>query len=280
VIDTHAHLDDDRFATDRADVVARAAAAGLSCVVTIGTDAATSRRNVELAERFPLLRSAVGIQPNHVAEAAAGDWDVIRELVGHPTVVAIGETGLDRYWDRAPFPLQEDYFARHLLLARETRKPVVIHCRQAEADVVRMLRAEFDARGPVAGVMHSFTGDAATARACLDMGLYESFAGMVTYKNAEDLRRVAATVPLYVSFAGMVTYKNAEDLRRVAATVPLDRLLVETDSPYLAPVPVRGKRNEPAYVVHTAECLAKVLGVSPDVIDQHTTRNAKLLFTV
>jgi TatD DNase family protein len=255
VIDTHAHLDDDRFATDRADVVARAAAAGLSCVVTIGTDAATSRRNVELAERFPLLRSAVGIQPNHVAEAAAGDWDVIRELVGHPTVVAIGETGLDRYWDRAPFPLQEDYFARHLLLARETRKPVVIHCRQAEADVVRMLRAEFDARGPVAGVMHSFTGDAATARACLDMGLY-------------------------VSFAGMVTYKNAEDLRRVAATIPLDRLLVETDSPYLAPVPVRGQRNEPAYVVHTAECLAKVLGVSPDVIDQHTTRNAKLLFTV
>ena len=130
--------------------------------------------------------------------------------------MAIGETGLDRYWDRAPFPLQEDYFARHLALSRESAKPVVIHCREAEADVVRMLRAEFDARGPVAGVMHSFTGDAATAKACLDMGLY-------------------------VSFAGMVTYKNAEDLRRVAATIPLDRLLVETDSPYLAPVPVPGQ---------------------------------------
>jgi TatD DNase family protein len=255
VIDTHAHLDDDRFAGDRADVVARAAAAGLSCVVTIGTDAATSARNVELAGQFPLLRAAVGIQPNHVAEARAGDWDAIRELVTHPTVVAIGETGLDRYWDRAPFPLQEEYFARHLALSRETGKPVVIHCREAEADVVRMLRAEFDARGPVAGVMHSFTGDAATARACLDMGLY-------------------------ASFAGMVTYKNAEDLRRVAATIPLDRILVETDSPYLAPVPVRGKRNEPAYVVHTAECLAKVLGVSPEVIDEHTTRNARTLFSV
>ena len=253
MIDTHAHLDDDRFAADRDAVVARAAAAGLERVITIGTDAATSGRNVELAGRFPLLRAAVGIQPNHVAEARPGDWDAVRELARHPACVAIGETGLDRYWDRAPFPLQEDYFARHLALSRETTKPVVIHCREAEADVVRMLRAEFDARGPVAGVMHSFTGDAETARACLEMGLY-------------------------ISFAGMVTYKNAEDLRRVVATVPLDRLLVETDSPYLAPVPVRGKRNEPAYVVHTADCLANVLGVTRDVIDDHTTRNARSMF--
>lgn len=255
MIDTHAHLDDDRFAGDLADVVARAAAAGLERVVTIGTDAATSARNVELGGRFQLLRAAVGIQPNHVAEARPGDWELIRELAQHLACVAIGETGLDRYWDRAPFPLQEDYFARHLALARETGKPVVIHCREAEADVVGMLRAELDARGPVAGVMHSFTGDAATAKACLDMGLY-------------------------ISFAGMVTYKNAENLRQVAATIPLDRLLVETDSPYLAPVPVRGKRNEPAYVVHTADCLAKVLGVSSATIDEHTTRNARALFTV
>jgi TatD DNase family protein len=253
VIDTHAHLDDGRFANDVADVVARAAAAGLERVLTIGTDAATSRANVELATRFPLLRSAVGIQPNHVAEAQPGDWDVIRQLVFHPTCVAIGETGLDRYWDRAPFALQEDYFARHLALSRETHKPVVIHCREAEADVVRMLQAEFDARGPVAGVLHSFTGDSATAHTCIAMGLY-------------------------VSFAGMLTYKNAENIRQVAATIPLNRLLVETDSPYLAPVPHRGQRNEPAYVVHTAECLAKVLNLSPEVIDEHTTRNARALF--
>jgi TatD DNase family protein len=253
VIDTHAHLDDPRFAEDLADVVARAESAGLERVVTIGTDAATSRTNTGLAERFPLLRAAVGIQPNHVAEAQPGDWDVILELVKHPKCVAIGETGLDRYWDRSPFPLQEEYFARHLALSRQVSKPVVIHCREAEADVVRMLRAEFDARGPIAGVMHSFTGDAATAKACLEMGLY-------------------------ISFAGMVTYKNAEDLRRVAATIPLDRLLVETDSPYLAPVPHRGKRNEPAYVVHTAELLAKVLGVISQVLDEHTTRNARTLF--
>jgi len=132
---------------------------------------------------------------------------------------------------------------------------VVIHCREAEVEVLRMLRVEFDARGPVAGVMHSFTGDAATARACLEMGLY-------------------------ISFAGMVTYKNAEDLRRVAATVPLERLLVETDSPYLAPMPHRGKRNEPAYLLHTAECLAKVFGVVPRIVDEHTTRNARTLFSL
>ena len=229
--------------------------AGLERVLTIGTDAATSRANVELASRFPLLRSAVGIQPNHVAEAKPGDWDVVRELVHHPKCVALGETGLDRYWDRSPFTLQEDYFARHLGLMRETHKPMVIHCREAEADVVRMLRADFEAHGSVTGVLHSFTGDAVTAQACLAMGLY-------------------------VSFAGMLTYKNAENVRQVAATIPLDRLLVETDSPYLAPVPHRGQRNEPAYVVHTAACLAKVLGVSLEEIDKHTTRNARELFKI
>jgi TatD DNase family protein len=253
LIDTHAHLDDPRFADDIATVVARAQAAGLERVITIGTDATTSRINVELTTRFPLLRCAVGIQPNHVAEAQPGDWNVILELVNHPTCVALGETGLDRYWDRAPFPLQEEYFARHLELSRRVAKPVVIHCREAESDVVRMLRAEFDARGPVAGVMHSFTGDAATAKACLEMGLY-------------------------ISFAGMLTYKNAEDLRKVAATIPLDRLLVETDSPYLAPMPHRGKRNEPAFVAHTAACLAEVIGVASDVIAARTTRNAGKLF--
>lgn len=253
MIDTHAHLDDRQFAADLPEVVARAEAAGLVRVLTIGIDAATSRASVELAGRFPLLRAAVGIQPNHVAEVQTGDWDAILDLANRTSCIAIGETGLDRYWDRAPFPVQEDYFARHLALARATGKPMVIHCREAEADVVRMLRAEFDARGPVAGVMHSFTGDAATANDSLEMGLY-------------------------ISFAGMVTYKNAEALRQVAATIPADRLLVETDSPYLAPVPHRGKRNEPAFVVHTAECLARVRGVRLSDLDEQATRNARALF--
>lgn len=254
LIDTHAHLDDDRFAADLPAVLDRAAAAGVGRVVTIGIDATTSRAAVALAGRFPdRLAAAVGIQPNHVAEAAPADWAEVQRLAADPRVVAVGETGLDRYWDKAPMPLQFDYFDRHLELARRVGKPVVIHCRQAEADVVRALHSAFDRFGPVRGVMHSFTGDAATAAACLAYGLH-------------------------VSFAGMVTYKNAAELRAVAATVPLDRLLIETDSPYLAPVPVRGQRNEPAHVAHTAACLAGVLGVSAEELAAATTRNARSLF--
>jgi TatD DNase family protein len=250
--DTHAHLDDERF-TDLSDVLARAAAAGVVRVNTIGIDAATSRAAVALADRHDVLSAVVGVQPNCVAEVRPGDWDAILELARSPSVVAIGETGLDRYWNRAPFEQQEEWFDRHLALARALGVPVVIHCREAEADVVRMLRAHFEKNGPVRGVMHSFTGDKATAAACLAMGLHLSFAGMLTYK------------------------KNAA-LREVAAAVPLDRLLVETDAPYLAPEPVRGKRCEPAFVVHTAACIATTRGDSPETIAAATTANAQALF--
>jgi TatD DNase family protein len=199
------------------------------------------------------VAATVGIHPNHAAEAAPGDWDEVMRLVACAEVRAVGETGLDRHWDYTPFAQQEDYFARHLELARRHNLAVVIHCREAEADVVRMLRADFDRHGPLRGVMHSFTADAETARACLAMGLH-------------------------ISFAGMLTYKNAQALRDVAARLPLDRLLVETDSPYLAPVPLRGKRNEPANVVHTAACLAGVLGVEAAAVAEQTTRNARDLF--
>jgi TatD DNase family protein len=253
LIDTHAHLDDERFAADRPAVLDRATAAGVSRVVVVATTAATSRVCVDLAARNAPLFATVGIQPNHVAEAAPTDWNEVVRLVTAAKVVALGETGLDRYWDHTPFPQQEDYFARHLDLARRHNRPVVIHCRDAEADVVRMLRADYEKHGPVRGVMHSFTGDLPTARDCLAMGLY-------------------------VSFAGMVTYKNAQPLRDVAKEVPLDRLLIETDSPYLAPVPERGKRNEPAFVAHTAALLAQVRGVDAEVIADYTTRNARSLF--
>ena len=253
LIDTHAHLDDDRFQDDLPQVLERASAAGVSPIITIATTAASSATCVALAARHPALYASVGIQPNHVAQAAPDDWDAVVRLVASPKVVALGETGLDRYWDYTPFAAQEDYFARHLDLARQRQLAVVIHCREAEADTLRMLRADFDRRGPVRAVMHSFTGDLVTAEACLAMGLF-------------------------ISFAGMVTYKNAQPPRDVAAKVPLDRLLVETDSPYLAPVPVRGQRNEPAHVVHTAACLAGVLGMPPEVIAQHTRNNARTLF--
>ena len=254
LIDTHAHLDDDRFAADRPAVLDRARAAGVVHVLTIGIDLATSRAAVDLAAADPFLSAVVGIQPNHVAEAGAGDWDeIVRMAETSAGVVGIGETGLDRHWDRAPIDLQKEYFSRHLGLARRLGKPVVIHCREADADVVRVLRAEVDARGPVRGVMHSFAGDADTAAECLRLGLH-------------------------LSFAGMVTFKSAGPLREVAATVPADRLLVETDSPYLAPVPVRGTRNEPAYVAHTAGLLAEIRGVDADDLARQTTANAVGLF--
>ncbi len=253
LIDTHAHLDDGKFQDDLDAVLERARQANVTCIVAVATTASSSRACVELAGRYPMLRATVGIQPNHVAEAGADAWDQVLALADRPEAVGLGETGLDRYRDYTPFPLQEEFFARHLALARQTGKAVVIHCRQAEADTVRMLREDFDRHGPVRAVMHSFTGDQASARACLDMGLY-------------------------LSFAGMLTYKSAQDLRDVAAQVPLERLLVETDSPYLAPVPVRGKRNEPAFVQHTAKCLAQLKGVTLEVLCDHSTRNARMLF--
>jgi TatD DNase family protein len=253
LIDTHAHLDDERFAGDLAAVLERARAVGVVRVVGVATTASSSAACVDLAARHTLLAPTVGIQPNHVAEASPTDWDAVVALAERPEIVALGETGLDRYWDRAPFAQQEDYFARHLALARRIGRGVVIHCREAEADVVRMLRDDFDRLGPVRGVMHSFTGSLETAQSCLQMGLY-------------------------ISFAGMLTYKNAQALRDVAAQIPPERMLVETDSPYLAPVPVRGQRNEPAHVTHTAACLAALLGLSPDTLAEHTTRNARELF--
>lgn len=253
LIDTHAHLDDRRFADDLPEVLTRARKAGLTRILSIGIDLSTSRAALELARHHDLLAAVVGIQPNSLAEMAPTDWDDVQRLAREPDVVAIGETGLDRYWDRAPFPLQEEYFARHLELVRELDKPVVIHCREAEADVVRMLREEYDRRGPIDGVMHSFTGDRDTALACLEMGLH-------------------------ISFAGMVTFKKNEELRAIAALVPADRILIETDSPYLAPEPKRGKRNEPAFVAHTAACLAGVRGVEVTQFAEQTTDNARRLF--
>ncbi|MGL6074061.1 MAG: TatD family hydrolase [Fimbriiglobus sp.] len=253
-IDTHAHLDDGRFSGDLEAVLANAQAAGLVRILTIGIDLTTSRNSLRLAKQHPHIISAVvGIQPNHASEAQPPDFAEIERMAEATEVVAIGESGLDRYWDRAPFQLQQDYFRRHFELCRRVQKPIIIHCREAEADVVAMLQAEFDAHGPVAGVMHSFSGDAATAQKCVELGLH-------------------------ISFAGMLTYKTAEPIREAAKVVPLDRLLVETDSPYLAPIPKRGQRNEPAYVIHTAQKLAELRDLPIDQLATITTANAQKLF--
>lgn len=250
--DTHCHLDEPAFDGDRDDVLGRARAAGVAGLVTIGTTAASSASAADLASRHEDVFAAVGIQPNYVAEEKPGDWDRIVALAGEPHVVAIGETGLDRYWDYTPFEIQVEAFDRHLELSRSIGKPFVVHCRDAEADVVAQLRRAA-ATGPLCGVMHSFSGDFATAEACLELGLF-------------------------ISFAGMVTFKRNDALRAVAKAVPLDRLLVETDAPYLAPMPHRGKRNEPGFVVHTAAVLADVHGVTPEELAAVTTANARRLF--
>ncbi|QDU37893.1 putative deoxyribonuclease YcfH [Maioricimonas rarisocia] len=252
LVDTHAHLDEDAFSTDVEDVMARAGDAGVVTILTIGITADTSRSAVALAERFDNVYAVVGIQPNYASQVQPDDWNTIEELAAHPRVVGIGETGLDRYWDYAPIEVQAEYFDRHLELSRRIDKPFVIHCRDAEADVVAQLQRAAE-QGPLNGVMHSFCGDAETAAACLDLGLH-------------------------ISFAGMLTFKKNDELRATAATIPADRLLVETDAPYLAPVPNRGKRNEPANVVHTARCLADARGVELAEIAAKTTENARRLF--
>jgi TatD DNase family protein len=252
LVDTHAHLDQEEFDADRAEVIGRAAAAGVETIVAVGVTAGSSGAVVELAGQFPRVFAAVGIQPNYTAQAAGDDWDRIVALAAAPKVVALGETGLDRHWDYSPFDVQQDFFDRHLRLSQSRDLPFVVHTRESDADVVAMLR-EARARGPLAGVMHSFTGTAETAAECVELGMY-------------------------ISFAGMVTFKKSEELRAVAARIPDDRILVETDSPYLAPHPMRGKRNEPANVVLTARCLAEVRGQGVESFFELAVANARRLF--
>ncbi|MDG2381982.1 MAG: TatD family hydrolase [Pirellulaceae bacterium] len=253
LFDTHAHLDDEQFGANLGAVIQRATDVGLQHLVAVGTTAESSLKCLELAAKYSTVHAAVGIQPNYCSEAKPTDWQTIVELTKREGVVAIGETGLDRYWDHTPFELQQDYFQRHLDLSRQTQLPFIVHMRDCLDEIVVMLQ-EARRQGPLLGVMHSYTGDAAGARECLSLGMY-------------------------ISFAGMVTYKKSEALREVASLIPADRLLIETDSPYLSPHPKRSVRpNEPALIVHTAQCLAEVRAVTLSEIAEQTTANAKRLF--
>lgn len=254
LIDTHAHLDDPKLAGDLPGVLGRGREAGVVGVIAIATTADSAAAVVAIAREHAGVWAAVGIQPNHVAEEAPGDWGRIVALAAAPRVVAVGETGLDRYWDFTPFARQQEAFDRHLALAHERGLPVVIHCRDCERDIV----AHLSRLGrPVRGVLHSFTGTWDDALAFLELGLSISFAGMVTFAN-----------------------KKLDALRQVAARIPADRLLVETDSPYLSPHPHRGRSNEPGRVVLTAARLAEVRGASPEELARSTTANARRLFAL
>lgn len=250
--DTHAHLDQTEFDEDRQQVLERAAAAGVTSILAVGITAISSEATVQLAAANQDVYAAAGIQPNYAGQAEPGDWDRIQTLIQQPNVVALGETGLDRYWDYTPFEVQQDYFDRHLRLSQQTGLPVVIHSRDCDNDILAMLR-EAAARGPIRGIMHSFCSTAEMAAECLELGLH-------------------------VSFAGMATFRKSGELREVARQIPDDRILIETDSPYLSPHPLRGKRNEPAHVVHTAACLAEVRGQTLEAFAALTTQNARRLF--
>jgi TatD DNase family protein len=259
VIDSHCHLADDVFRADLAAVVDRARTAGLdrALVILAAGDSAEESQAARLIELWPTVRFAVGVHP-HAAHECGADVDravaIVREQCARmPAVRAIGEIGLDYHYDFSPRDVQQRVFRAQVRLARELQLPVVIHTREADEDTVATLREE--GGGEVRGVLHCFTGTAALAQAGLDLGFF-------------------------VSVAGILTFPKAGDLRDVIKGVPLDRLLVETDSPFLAPVPHRGKRNEPAHVLHVAATLAAVHTVSVEEVGRMTTRNFDALFGV
>ena len=253
LFDTHAHLQDEQLIENLDQVVTNALNAGVNKIVCIGTTAHTSEQAVEIAQRYDSVLAAVGYQPNYCHEADEAGWEKILGLAEHPKVVAIGETGLDKYWDYCPFEIQRSWFVRHIELAQRLSKPFVVHMRQCEDEIVEVLKETCPATGH-RGIMHSFAGTLDTARKSLELGMH-------------------------VSFAGMVTYKKSVELREIAKTIPLDRILIETDAPYLSPHPKRGHRpNEPALVVHTAECLAELHKLSLPNFASISSKNARQLF--
>ncbi|HEY4134265.1 MAG TPA: TatD family hydrolase [Alphaproteobacteria bacterium] len=253
LVDSHCHLDFADYGTDREDVIRRARLGGVGTMLTISTKLSTFPAVRAVAERHADVFCTVGIHP-HEAESEGPDADTAKlvELAKHPRVVGIGETGLDYYYEHAPRQAQADSFRAHIAASRETGLPLIVHTRDADEDMIAILGEE-QGKGAFPGLLHCFSSGRAVAEAALEQGFY-------------------------VSFSGILTFKNAVAVRDVAKIVPLDRLLVETDAPYLAPVPNRGKRNEPAFVAHTAAVLAELRGMTPEALADATTENFFRLF--
>ena len=253
LVDSHCHLDFPDFAPELEAVVARAEAAGVGRMVTISTRVRRHAQVLAIAERFPNVTCSVGTHPHHAHEELDITAEELIARAQHPKVVAIGEAGLDYHYDNSPRAAQEQGFRTHIAAARATQLPLVIHAREADEDTARILEEEMG-KGPFPAVLHCYTGGPELARRAIALGHS-------------------------ISFTGIVTFRNSAALREIAKSLPADRFLVETDAPYLAPLPYRGKRNEPAYVVEVAKVLAEVRGVSADEIGRQTTENFFRLFS-
>jgi TatD DNase family protein len=253
LVDSHCHLDDRQFDPDREAVISRALEAGVSCMLAIGTGDGPPdlEAAIRLADAFPQVWATVGVHPHDARKATPDTWRHMRELLSHPKVVAVGEIGLDYYYDHSPRQTQRAVFLEQLELAAEARKPVIIHSREAWEETLSLLRTHWAPTG-FGGVFHCFSGGPAEAREALGLGFH-------------------------LGFGGVVTFPKAERVREAARYVPADRLLLETDAPYLAPVPHRGKRNEPAFILETARRLAAERGEPPETLAANTTRNFQRL---
>lgn len=252
LVDSHCHLDFDAFDDDRAEVLERAAAAGVGRVVTICTRLTEFERVRALARDHRAVDCSVGIHPHNVEDEGTAETARLVALAAEPEVVGIGETGLDFYYDHSPREDQRASFRNHIAAARETGLPLIVHTRDADDETAAILSEEMG-EGAFSGVIHCFSAGPALAETAIELGLY-------------------------ISFSGIVTFRKSDELRGIAAEVPFDRMLVETDAPYLAPVPRRGKRNEPAFVAHTAAAIAQIKGIDVDAISQQTTDNFFRLF--
>ncbi|SFL84406.1 TatD family hydrolase [Pelosinus propionicus] len=252
LFDSHAHIDDEKFDLDREEVIQRAIDNGVTRMINVGASMSSSARSIALAEKYESIYATVGIHPHDAKDALDTDYEQLARWTSLEKVVAIGEIGLDYYYDYSPREVQRSVFIRQLDIARQTKLPFIIHDRDAHGDVLEILKKE--AKG-LKGVLHCFSGSLEMANEVIKMGLY-------------------------VSIAGPVTFKNAAKLPEIVTKVPLEYLLVETDSPYLTPQPFRGKRNEPAYVKLVAEQVANLRGIEIEILAKATSENAKKLFGI
>ena len=249
MIDSHCHLDNPQFDPDREAVIERAQAAGVERMLVIGTGDGPPdlEAGIRLADRYPSIYATVGVHPHEASKATADTYKGLRELLQHPKVVALGEIGLDYHYDHSPREVQRDVFLQQMLIAAEARKPIVIHTREAWEDTIALLEVYWRPYG-LGGIMHCFSGGPDQAALCLDLGFH-------------------------LSFGGILTFPKSADVQEAARRTPADRLLIETDAPYLAPVPHRGKRNEPAFKTETARKLAVLRGVTAEEVSRITTEN-------